>query len=107
MPGTNILGYSHPEVDEAVIKIIKDGNMSTLNAPEEVELAEQLINLHHDFKYKNSYSRLEISQKRKAIEEVLICDNKDTHELRLKKAGFKNFDLWLQHFNFVSYIAIK
>ena len=46
MPGTNILGYSHPEVDEAVIKIIKDGNMSTLNAPEEVELAEQLINLH-------------------------------------------------------------
>ena len=46
MPGTNILGYSHPEVDEAVVKIIKDGNMSTLNAPEEVELAEQLINLH-------------------------------------------------------------
>jgi glutamate-1-semialdehyde 2,1-aminomutase len=46
MPGTNILGYNHPEVDEAVIKIIKDGNMSTLNAPEEVELAAQLINLH-------------------------------------------------------------
>ena len=46
MPGTNILGYSHPEVDEAVMKIIKDGNMSTLNAPEEVELAAQLINLH-------------------------------------------------------------
>lgn len=46
MPGTNILGYSHPEVDEAVMRIIKDGNMSTLNAPEEVELAEQLINLH-------------------------------------------------------------
>lgn len=46
MPGTNILGYNHPEVDEAVMKIIKDGNMSTLNAPEEVELAAQLINLH-------------------------------------------------------------
>jgi len=70
-------------------------------------IREQLIHLHHDFKYKNSYSRLEISQKRKAIEEVLICDNKETHEFRFKKAGFKNFDLWLQHFNFVSYIAIK
>ena len=46
LPGTNNLGYSHPEVDEAVMKIIKDGNMSTMNAPEEVELAEQLINLH-------------------------------------------------------------
>jgi len=44
--GTNILGYGHPEVDEAVIKSIKDGNMSTLNCPEEVYLAEKLIELH-------------------------------------------------------------
>tara|TARA_B100001287_G_scaffold62031_1_gene50125 strand:+ start:27436 stop:29469 length:2034 start_codon:yes stop_codon:yes gene_type:complete len=44
--GTNILGYGHPEVDEAVQKIIKDGNMSTLNCPEEVYLAERLIELH-------------------------------------------------------------
>ena len=46
MPGTNTLGYSHPEVDEAVKETISDGNMSTLNAPEEVALAEQLIALH-------------------------------------------------------------
>mgnify|MGYP000069994851 CR=1 FL=1 len=44
--GTNTLGYSHPEVDEAVIKTVKDGNMSTLNCPEEVYLAEKLIDLH-------------------------------------------------------------
>jgi glutamate-1-semialdehyde 2,1-aminomutase len=44
--GTNILGYGHPEVDEAVIKTVKDGNMSTLNCPEEVYLAEKLIKLH-------------------------------------------------------------
>jgi glutamate-1-semialdehyde 2,1-aminomutase len=44
--GTNILGYGHPEVDESVIKTIKDGNMSTLNCPEEVYLAEKLIELH-------------------------------------------------------------
>ena len=43
--GTNLLGYSHPEVDEAVLQVIKDGNMSTLNAPEEVSLAEKLIEL--------------------------------------------------------------
>ena len=46
MPGTNTLGYSHPEIDEAVKKTITDGNMSSLNAPEEVELAERLIELH-------------------------------------------------------------
>jgi len=44
--GTNILGYGHPEVDEAVIKTVKDGNMATLNCPEEVSLAEKLVELH-------------------------------------------------------------
>ena len=44
--GTNILGYGHPEVDEAVISNLKAGNMSTLNCPEEVYLAEKLISLH-------------------------------------------------------------
>ena len=43
--GTNLLGYSHPEVDAVVMDVIKSGNMSTLNAPEEVLLAEKLIDL--------------------------------------------------------------
>ncbi len=44
--GTNTLGYGHPEVDEAVIKTVKDGNMSTFNCPEEVYLAEKLVELN-------------------------------------------------------------
>ena len=44
--GTNTLGYGHPEVDEAVIKTVKDGNMSTFNCPEEVYLAEKLVEIH-------------------------------------------------------------
>lgn len=44
--GTNILGYGHPEVDEAVHQTITAGNMSTFNCPEEVYLAEKLIELH-------------------------------------------------------------
>ncbi|MGZ6985057.1 MAG: aminotransferase class III-fold pyridoxal phosphate-dependent enzyme [Ilumatobacteraceae bacterium] len=44
--GTNILGYGYPTVDEAVRKVIDSGNMSTLNCPEEVYLAEKLIELH-------------------------------------------------------------
>ena len=44
--GTNILGYGHPEVDESVLKTISDGNMSTLNCPEEVYLIEKLIEMH-------------------------------------------------------------
>ena len=44
--GTNIPGYGHPEVDEAVFKVVEQGNMSTLNCSEEVYLAERLIELH-------------------------------------------------------------
>ena len=44
--GTHLLGYSHPEVDAAVTSAIKAGNLSTLNVPEEVILAERLIDLH-------------------------------------------------------------
>ena len=41
-----MLGYGREEVDEAVRKVISSGNMSTLNCPEEVFLAEKLIELH-------------------------------------------------------------
>ncbi len=44
--GTNILGYGHPEVDDAVRRTIDAGNMSTLNCPEEVYLAEKLVEIH-------------------------------------------------------------
>ena len=44
--GTNTLGYGQPEVDDAVRQTITAGNMSTLNCPEEVYLAEKLVELH-------------------------------------------------------------
>jgi len=44
--GTNTLGYGHPKIDEAVMRTVQDGNMSTLNCPEEVYLAERLVELH-------------------------------------------------------------
>jgi len=44
--GTNILGYSNNKVDNAIHKVIKQGNISTLNCPEEVKLAKCLIQMH-------------------------------------------------------------
>ena len=44
--GTNSLGYGHPEVDAAVSRVVAAGNMSTFNCPEEVYLAERLVELH-------------------------------------------------------------
>jgi len=44
--GANTLGYGDDRVDAAVLETVAKGNMSTLNAPEEVELAERLVALH-------------------------------------------------------------
>jgi glutamate-1-semialdehyde 2,1-aminomutase len=44
--GANVLGYCDPEVDAAVIDCVKSGNSSSLNGPEDVELAELLCEIH-------------------------------------------------------------
>lgn len=44
--GSCVLGYANLAVSRAVQKAVRDGSMSTLNCPEEVELAEKLIELH-------------------------------------------------------------
>ncbi len=44
--GPNLLGYNDSDVNRAVERVIREGNQSTLNNPEEVELAEVLLKLH-------------------------------------------------------------
>jgi len=44
--GTNVLGYANDKIDNKIKDAINNSNMSTLNSPEEVLLAEKLINLH-------------------------------------------------------------
>jgi glutamate-1-semialdehyde aminotransferase len=44
--GTCPLGYADPDVDAAVTTVIEQGSMSTLNSPQEIELAELLFELH-------------------------------------------------------------
>lgn len=63
--------------------------------------------LYYDFKRANGYSELEISQKRTALERVLIPETVDTHRQRLCEAGFESVVLWYQCFNFMSLLAIR
>lgn len=44
--GACILGYADDDVNKAVKKAVDQGNVSTLNSPEEVELTQTLIKLH-------------------------------------------------------------
>jgi len=65
------------------------------------------IDMHHEFKKLHGYSDLEISQKRTALENVLIPDTQKTHLKRLKQAGFRQVYVWFQCFNFISVVALK
>ena len=60
---------------------------------------------HLDFKRANGYSELEISQKRTALEEVMITDTIETHYERLQSAGFSRVQMWYQCLNWASFVA--
>ncbi|MFT4941222.1 MAG: tRNA (cmo5U34)-methyltransferase [Paraglaciecola sp.] len=68
---------------------------------------ELLIDLHHEFKRRNGYSDLEISQKREALEEIMLIDSFEDHQQRMLAAGFSDVILWFKCFNFASMVAIK
>lgn len=74
---------------------------------EDSDLNALFSDLHHNFKRNNGYSDLEISQKRDAIEDVLVPETLDAHRQRLLAAGFRRVETWFQCFNFVSLVAFK
>ncbi len=63
--------------------------------------------MHHTFKRANAYNNLEISQKRQALENILLPESLETHIHRMQKSGFRDVHKWFQCFNFCSFIAIK
>jgi len=77
-----------------------------LNADDERQ-NELQIDMHHLFKKTQGYSDLEISQKRAALDNVLIPETFSQHQQRLQQAGFSSAELWFQYFNFASLIAFK
>lgn len=67
----------------------------------------KMIDIHHRYKADQGYSQLEISQKRDAIENVLIPETLETHLQRLRKAGFSIVTPWHQNLQFISILAVK
>ncbi|MDA1369154.1 MAG: carboxy-S-adenosyl-L-methionine synthase CmoA [Proteobacteria bacterium] len=71
------------------------------------KLNDLFIDMYHSFKENMGYSKLEISQKRAALENVLLPETIDAHRNRLNQAGFGSFDVWFQCFNFASMVTFK
>lgn len=108
------LQFIAPELRQALIQRIYDGLMpggililSEKLAFEDETTNEFHIESHHDFKRANGYSDMEISQKRSALEKVLIPETLAAHQTRLQQAGFQFIEKWYQCFNFVSMVAVK
>jgi len=74
---------------------------------DEIGKNERQTQLHEVFKRSQGYSELEVSQKRQALENVLIPESLETHHARLKQAGFADSQTWFQCFNFASMLAFK
>jgi len=74
---------------------------------DDVDEAVFFTEVHHAFKRSNGYSELEVSQKRAALDNVLVPETRAQHEARLRGAGFSEVRQWFQCLNFVSFIAVK
>jgi tRNA (cmo5U34)-methyltransferase len=108
------LQFLQPEERAGLLRTICDG----LNPGGVLVLSEKIVfddtrenermtQLYQGFKKTMGYSDLEISQKRNALENVLIPDSDRLHMQRLQQTGFEEVYQCFRGFNFVSYLAIK
>ncbi|SEJ12070.1 tRNA (cmo5U34)-methyltransferase [Dyadobacter sp. SG02] len=65
------------------------------------------IKYYYNYKRRNHYSELEISQKREALENVLIPYKLSENMLLLKEAGFADCEIFFKWYNFSGMIAHK
>lgn len=68
---------------------------------------EQQVEYYEDFKKRNGYTELEIAQKRKALENVLIANTLEQNNILLKQAGFSTVEVIFKWYNFVTLLAIR
>jgi tRNA (cmo5U34)-methyltransferase len=65
------------------------------------------IKYYYEFKKRNGYSELEISQKREALENVLIPYRLKENLEMLEHAGFQCVDVFFKWYNFAGIVAVK
>jgi len=108
------LQFIEPQQRDQLLQLIYDGLLPggivvvsekvTFKDANEQQLLEKM---HLAFKRANGYSDLEISQKRSALDKVLIPETIENHFSRFDHCGFSQRQLWHKSFNFTSMIAIK
>jgi tRNA (cmo5U34)-methyltransferase len=108
------LQFLSPDTRDAMVQKIYDGLRpgGVLLLSEKIAFADAdkqtfETDMHHEFKKLMGYSDLEVAQKRKSLENVLLPESMESHRKRLTNAGFVKTYLWFQCFNFMSLAAFK
>lgn len=81
--------------------------MSEKLVSEDKWLDKRLIDIYHNFKTQNGYSKTEISKKREALENILIPFSQNENIAMLEDAGFKTVEVVFRFGNFATFIALK
>ncbi len=108
------LQFVRPIFREKLLKCIFDGLVpgGVLIISEKVLAEDSLFNrnfikYYYDYKRRNHYSEMEISQKREALENVLIPYKLSENITMLREAGFSHTETFFKWYNFSGFIAIK
>ncbi len=108
------LQFVRPIYRERLLKDIFDGiNSGGVLIIVEKILAEEsqfnrdFIDYYYDYKRRNNYSELEISQKREALENVLVPYKLSENVSLLRDTGFAHCEIFFKWYNFAGLIATK
>lgn len=74
---------------------------------EETSFNRDFIRYYYNYKRRNNYSELEISQKREALENVLIPYKLSEDITLLRDQGFSHCETFFKWYNFAGMIAVK
>jgi len=74
---------------------------------ENAEFNRKFIKYYYDMKRRNNYDEMEISQKREALENVLIPYKLTENIQMITEAGFHSSEIFFKWYNFAGFIALK
>lgn len=108
------LQFVRPIYREQLLKNIYDGLNSggVLILVEKILAEDSLFNrdfieYYYDYKRRNQYSEMEISQKREALENVLVPYKLSENISLLRDQGFAHCEIFFKWYNFAGLIATK
>jgi len=95
---------------QKIYQALKPGGTFILSEkinPEQSCYFDLITDLYYDFKKRNGYSQLEISQKREALENVMKPISPSQQLQTLQDAGFQKSEMIFRWYNFASYMCVK